>query len=213
MSEPARRKKLEIDDMKRNTVLERAMLLGAYPILALTLTGFHALAGIIVVVAAAVLSTAVWLWLRNLLPQAIVWLSVVAVAAAGGMAGALLLPYALPLSHSTSVLLGIAAITPVAFVMCRREEGEATPFKANVAILIAFVAIMLVAGILREILGEGTLFGYLLTPDGAIPAGIMATPVGGFLFLGAVFVLLRVSEQRRSAAGSAAASASEGVSQ
>ena len=199
--------------MKLNSVLERAMLLGAYPILALTLTGYHALAGIIVVLVAALLATGVWVWLRSLLPQAIAWLSVVAVGAAGGMAGALLLPYALPLSHSTSVLLAIAAITPIAFVMCRGGDSDETSAKTNLSVLLAFVGIMLLAGVIREILGEGTLLGFVLTPNGAIPAGIMATPVGGFLFLGTAFVLLRVSERRKSAAtGASTPGAHEGVS-
>ncbi|MFP4644684.1 MAG: hypothetical protein ACLFM0_10045 [Spirochaetales bacterium] len=198
--------------MKLNSVIERAMLLGAYPILALTLTGFHALAGIIVVLIAAVLSTAVWAWLRHLLPQPIAWLSVVAVGAAGGMAGALLLPYVLPLPQSTRVLLAIAAITPISFVTCRQEHNEEAEPESNLAVLLAYVATMLLAGVIREILADGTLFGFLLTPDGAIPAGIVGTPVGGFLFLGTVFVLLRVSERRRLSADSVASSAHEGVS-
>ena len=198
--------------MKLNSVIEHAMLLGAYPILALTLTGFHALAGIIVVLTAALLTTAVWAWLRNLLPQHIIWLSVVAVAAAGGMAGALLLPYALPLSHSTRVLLAIAAITPIAFVMGRSAHSDGATAKSNLAVLLAFAAIMIVAGVIREILADGTAFGFVLTPNGAIPAGIMGTPAGGFLFFGTLFVLLRVSERRKLSSDSAASGAHEGVS-
>ncbi len=199
--------------MKRYSVLERAMLLGAYPVLALTVTAFHAVAGIIVVVVAALLAAGAQAWLKNLLPGAIVWLSVVAVGAAGGMAGALLLPYALPLSHSTSVLLAIAAVSPIAFVMCRETDGEDVSAKSNLSVLVAFAAVMIVSGAIREILGDASLFGYVLTPNGAIPAGIMATPVGGFLFVGAVFVLLRVSERRTSGAGATPESGYKGGAQ
>ena len=199
--------------MKLKRALEHGVILGAYPLLAVTVTGFQAVAGIAVVLVAAVLAGIVQLWLRHFMPGAVVWLAAVAASAAGAIATAVLLPYGLPIPGISTHMLAIAGVTPIVFVTCRaltrstsyqtQESGGASDsppaaesYPGAIPTLVAFTATMIVAGIIREFLGDGSVFLTALTPGGAVPAGIMGKPTGGFLLLALVLLGLKVADKR-----------------
>lgn len=197
--------------MKRTEkTFEKALILGAYPILALSTTAFEALSGVIVTAGAALLAALTWKWLSATLPKSVVWLSAIAVAGSIALVGALLLPYLFPISDSVTPLLAIAGITPIVFTGCANgivegeteKSGERTKDTdtASWPVVLAVFALMLfVAGIVRESLGSGTVFLRTIDRAGTIPAGIMNTPVGAFMYLAAAFFLVRLTGSRAAA--------------
>ncbi|MFW5994780.1 MAG: hypothetical protein ACOCRN_01620 [Spirochaetia bacterium] len=105
--------------LKLQKTLEQGALLGAYPILALSVTGFQAVAGLLVVTAAAVPAGLVSIWLRRNIPASLIWLVNVAVAAGVAITASLVMPYILPIPELSTHVMAIAGITPIAFVFCR----------------------------------------------------------------------------------------------
>lgn len=194
--------------MNLKTTMEQSALLGAYPLLALTVTGYEAVAGLLVVLAAALLAGLASLWLRRIMPSSVVWLVNIAAAAGGALTTALLLPYLFPIPELSTRILAIAGVTPIAFVFCRPRGAQTaadsggTEQPAGTAVFASFAAFMIVTAILREVLGAGALFNAGVTPGGAIPAGIMSTHAGGFLILALILFSVRVYGAWRSSSAS-----------
>ncbi len=180
--------------MNLSSTFEKALILGAYPLLALTVTAYEATAATAIVIIAAVLAWLTTLWLRSLIPEPLRWLVVVAVSAAIALGGGLLAPFLFPLSTAITTRLAVAGITPIVFIACVTDERETRG--GIVPTFISFVVVMLVAGLLREALGNGTLFLRQITASGTAVAGIMGTPTGAFLFLGATMIVARLAARR-----------------
>ncbi len=180
--------------MNLSNTFEKTLILGAYPLLALTVTAYEATAATAIVVIAAVLAWLTMVWLRSVLPKPLRWLVVVAVSGAIALGGGLLAPFLFPLSTAITTRLAVAGITPIVFTGCVTDEQEAKG--GIVPTFICFVGVMLVAGLVREALGNGTLFLRQITASGTAIAGIMGTPTGAFLFLGATMIVARLAARR-----------------
>ncbi len=183
--------------MSLSNTFEKTLILGAYPLLALTVTAYEATAASAIVILAAVLASATMLWLRSILPKPLQWLAIVAVPGAVALGAGLLAPYLLPLPTAVTTRLAVAGITPIVFAGC--VTGEQAPKGSILPMFISFVAVMLIAGIVREALGNGTVFMRQITPSGHAAAGIMGTPTGAFLFLGTTMIAARLLARRREA--------------
>lgn len=187
--------------MKTTNTFEKALILGAYPLLALTVTAYEATAASVVVLVAAAVASLTMLWLRSVLPAPLQWLVIVAVSGAIAFAGSLLAPFLFPLPTAITTRLTVAGITPIVFTGCASDEQNTGGGVGRT--FLWFVVVMLAAGVLREALGNGTVYLQQIDPSGSAAAGIMRTPTGAFLFLGVIMIVGRLLVRRLPADDSA----------
>ena len=62
---------------------------------------------------------------------------------------------------------------------------------------LGFTFALLILAVVREILGNGTLFGLSLFPEGFQPAIMMILPPGGFITLGLVLAVINIIKIKR----------------
>ncbi len=98
-----------------------------------------------------------------------------------------------------SVYSALGVFIPLIVVNCiilARAESFASQNKVlpsmfdGIAMGLGFTAALLILGVIREILGAGTLLGFPLF-GGVAPLSIMAQPAGGFLTLGFVIAAVQ----------------------
>ncbi len=97
-----------------------------------------------------------------------------------------------PLFSSLGIYLPIMAVNSLNVLRCERFAVKISPIKALVDGLTASVgysAVMLVCGFIRELLGDGSLFGFEIF-KGRTMSGLLL-PFGGFLILGFAGAALR----------------------
>lgn len=97
---------------------------------------------------------------------------------------------------ATMVALGIylplLAVNPVIVRQCEREGvniGLAESFVNSLCAGFGYSAVLIVVGVVREIFGNGTIWGLKVLP--IVPAAGMLMPMGGFVVLGFMSALLR----------------------
>jgi len=84
-----------------------------------------------------------------------------------------------------------------------RAEAFASKHRVGSAVLdglgmgVGFTLALFCLGAVREVLGDGSLFGVALFPDGFEPWIVMILPSGGFFTLAAWLLLIRYLQRRR----------------
>lgn len=94
----------------------------------------------------------------------------------------------------TNVAVAILAVSPLAYARSRAFADGATPGRAlfdAAGYGIGLVAALLAVGIVREILGSGTLGALTLFPQPPLP--LLARTFGGFLVTAAAMAVFRLS--------------------
>ncbi len=184
--------------MEARNGLERSVLLGLIPLLGLTSGLFAAVAGIFSVAAC---SLVLWIVDRAVRRRAAVeqgyaggvrWtlLGVMGFALSWWMG--MLTPFLLPLAEREVTILMLAGLTPLVFhAAVTAGRGKASPLP-----YIHFVVLMLIMGIVREVLGRGTLAGFVVFGY-VTPSAMFQGPFGAFLILGVVVLLVRVRSLRQ----------------
>lgn len=97
-----------------------------------------------------------------------------------------------PLFSSLGIYLPIMAVNSLNVLRCERFAVKISPFKALIDGLTAsvgYAAVLIVCGFIRELLGNGTLFGVEIF-KGRTMSGLLL-PFGGFLILGFAGAALR----------------------
>ncbi|GAB6091400.1 hypothetical protein [Spirochaeta dissipatitropha] len=170
--------------------LEKAVLLGLITLAGSSSTAISAIAGIVVSAAAALVVCLLSLLLK-LVDRDSKWLRWSLLLSAGFGTSWLLagiIPYLLPLPSGTLIFLQIAGVSPIVFY---GVAGKVSALE-SAGVWAYFGAAMIIAGIFRELLGRGTLFGYLPGGSYTIPADFMAGPIGAFLTAGTMVLAARI---------------------
>ena len=200
------------------SVMEKAIILGIIPLIGLTTGAYTALAGMINF---TVLFFAVFFlsWVLKTIHQYLYWLILTAAAYAVGLFMTELIYYVLPVKEGARYFLQLAGLMPIIFYPAvNTEEGHS--LKKSLGVHIYFLAVLLVMGVVRELLGNGTLFNYGITSSFTIFAGVFSKPAGAIFLLGLMVLGARIWDQRNSrhsqlpqaGAGTANTSASEASS-
>lgn len=181
---------------------EKAVLLGLVTLAGSSSTLIAAIAGITVSAAAALIVCLLSLALKPL-DRDSHWLRWSLLLSAGFGTSWLLagiVPYLLPIPSGTRIFLQIAGVSPIVFY---GVSGKVSA-RESAGVWAYFGAAMIASGIVRELLGRGTLFGYLPGGSYTIPADFMAGPIGAFLTAGTMILAARIVallRAQRSAAG------------
>lgn len=163
--------------------VERVSLLGLVTLLGATTTLPTAVAalGVSAVAAAGILlAVAVTARIPDLPPGAR-WVVLVAAGFGVSWVAADLAPVLLPVRSSAMVYLRLAGVAPILFL----PAVTGTTVRAVAADWAYFAVFVVKLGVIREVFGVGTIWGYLVLNRFTIPADFMAAPVGAFLLIGA----------------------------
>ena len=170
---------IKFDELTR---LEQVLLLGFVPILGATTTFGIALAGTVIGILVALVVYAA----SRLIPQATGqntrWILLPALAFGLTYGLASVTRFVTPLPIDGPFYLYLTAATPLVYV------GAGTMYKPAEfrGVLARFALVMLLFGLVRETLGQGTLLRYYVWEAGTTPAGILATASGGLLVFASV---------------------------
>ena len=113
-------------------------------------------------------------------------------------------------AHMFEVSKQLGAFIPLIIVncmiICRAEvcaikSGPLKSFGDACGIGIGFTIALTILGVVRELLGSGSLLGYQMLPGGFENWVIMVLPPGAFLTLGIVIGIVNYARQRQTAGG------------
>ena len=129
---------------------------------------------------------------------------VVVIASFVTIVGLLLKAYVPVLDKSLGIYIPLIVVNCI--ILAR---AEAFASKNSVILSVAdgignglgFTAALTLLGSIREVFGNGTIFGFSLFPDGFQPAIIMILPPGGFLLLGLVLAFFSWNRGRKAKEG------------
>lgn len=177
--------------IKENPVFR--LLLGMCPILAVTITAINGFGMGISVLFVLVCSSIVVSLIRNVVPSRVRIPAYILVIATFVTITDLVLNAFVPALHAA---LGI--FIPLIVVNCiilGRAEGFARKHDVGRSIIdalgmgIGFTLALTVLGIVRELLGSGTVFGLNITGTAFQPMALFASPPGAFIALGILLAL------------------------
>lgn len=188
-----------------------AMLLGMCPVLAVTNTTLNALAMGLATTFVLVCSSLLVSMLRHWIPKQVRIASYIVIIATF----VTLVDYAIQ-AISLELYAALGAFIQLIVVNCvilGRAEAYASKQRLHTTLVnslgmgVGFTLALLALGTVREVLGQGTLLGVSLFPEGFQPWVIMALPPGGFFVLGGWLLLfnwLRLRRARQATATSGA---------
>jgi hypothetical protein len=186
-------------NLETNSRIERVILLGFFPLLASTTTGWLALgAGIIILTSVGLVFFTNMLVTRftNKLDDSYRWAILLVGAFVVSWLLSQAIPFLLPTPRGMQTILLLSGMTPFVF---RPGIAQFNP-KAEVKEGILLLGLLLGLGLLREYLGRATMFGYLLPPYYVTPLGLFAEPLGGFALLATLVLGSRLITNVRGAA-------------
>ena len=177
------------------------MLLGMCPTLAVTNSGINAIAMGLATTFVLVGSGALVSLLRRVIPKQVRIASYIIIIATF----VTVVDYSIQ-AISLDLYNALGAFIQLIVVNCiilGRAEAYASKQRLAPAVVnalgmgVGFTLALLCLGAVREILGNGTLFGLQLMPEGFQPWVVMILPPGGFFVLGTWLLLFTVFRQRR----------------
>ena len=177
------------------------LLLGLCPTLAVTTSVENGLGMGLAATFVLVMSNLVTAVIRNLIPAKMrIPCFIVIIAAFVTIVDLVLQAYFFSLSQSLGVFIPLIVVNCVIL-----QRAEAFAYKNGVLISITdalgmgvgFTAALFSLGAVREILGNGTLFGLSLFHEGFQPWVVMILPSGGFFTLAGWLLLFNVARERR----------------
>ena len=180
--------------LKENPVFR--LLLGMCPILAVTITAINGFGMGVAATFVMLCSNIVVSLIRNVVPPRVRIPAYILVIATFVTVTDLVLNAFLPALHAA---LGI--FIPLIVVNCMilgRAEGFARKNSLSRSIIdalgmgVGFTIALTVLGIVREVLGSGTVFGINITGTAFEPMAVFASPPGAFIALGILLLLFNV---------------------
>ena len=186
---------------KENPVF--VMLLGMCPVLAVTNSAINALAMGLATTFVLVASGALVSLLRSLIPKQVrIATYIVIIATFVTMVDYVIQAISLDLYNALGAFIQLIVVN---CIILGRAEAYASKHKPLNAIVNAlgmgtgFTFALLCLGVVREVLGAGSLFGVDLFGPNFQPWVVMVLPAGGFLVLGAWLLLFDWLKQRQAA--------------
>ncbi len=186
----------------QNAVL--VALLGLCPVLAVTVSGENGLAMGLATTFVLTSSSMLISLLRKVIPaQVRIAAYIVIIATFVTVADKFLGAYFPDISKSLGPYIPLIIVN---CVILGRQESFSSKNNVGRSILDALgmglgvIFVLVALGIIREILGSGTMFGLQLMPDSFTPWMVMILPPGAFLTLGFLIALTNLINEKRRAA-------------
>jgi len=207
MTSPDRQKPLSTDEFIKGLWRENPVfvqVLGMCPVLAVSNTAINALAMGLATMFVMVMSNTLVSTLRHFIPKQVRIATYILIIATF----VTIVDYAIE-AISLELHKSLGAFIALIVVNCLilgRAEAFASKNSVGNAILdglgmgVGFTLALLCLGGVRELLGDGALFGVALFPDGFEPWIVMILPSGGFFTLAAWLLLINYMKQRTAAA-------------
>lgn len=177
------------------------MLLGMCPVLAVTNSGINAIAMGLATTFVLVASSTLVSLLRSFIPKQVRIASYIVIIATFVTAvDYIIQAISLDLYNALGAFIQLIVAN---CVILGRAEAYASKQRVHTAIINAlgmgsgFTIALLALGTVRELLGNGTLFGLQVMPANFEPWVVMVLPPGGFFVLGAWLLLFAYVRQRR----------------
>ena len=177
------------------------MLLGMCPVLAVTNSAVNALAmGLATTFVLLASGTMVSLLRRHIPKQVRIATYIVIIATFVTMVDYLIQAISLDLYNALGAFIQLIVVNCMILGRAEAYASKHRPLKAIVNALgmgMGFTLALLCLGVVREILGNGSLFGFDLFGSQFQPWVVMILPPGGFLVLGAWLLLFEWVKQRQ----------------
>mgnify|MGYP003966061539 FL=1 len=185
--------------LKENPVF--VMLLGMCPVLAVTNSALNALAmGLATAFVLLASSTLVSLLSQYIPKQVRIATYIVIIATFVTIVDYVIQAISLDLYNSLGAFIQLIVVNCMILGRAEAYASKHRPLKSIVNALgmsAGFTIALLCLGVVREILGAGSLFGFQLFSDNFQPWVVMVFPAGGFLVLGAWLLLFDWYNQRQ----------------
>jgi Na+-translocating ferredoxin:NAD+ oxidoreductase subunit E len=181
------------------------MLLGMCPVLAVTNSAINALAmGLATTFVLVASSTMVSLLGKYIPKQVRIATYIVIIATFVTMVDYLIQAISLDLYNALGAFIQLIVVNCMILGRAEAYASKHRPLKSIINALgmsAGFTFALLCLGVVREILGAGSLFGIQLFGDNFQPWVVMVLPAGGFLVLGAWLLIFDWFKQRQQATG------------
>jgi electron transport complex protein RnfE len=203
---PNQPESLSLDTLLRGLWAENpvfVMLLGMCPVLAVSNSTMNALAMGLATTFVLVASSALISLLRGLIPKQVRIASfIVIIATFVTVVDYVIQAISLELYNALGAFIQLIVAN---CVILGRAEAYASKQRLHTTVVnslgmgAGFTLALLSLGTVRELLGNGSLLGYAVMPEGFQPWVIMILPPGGFFVLGCWLLLFAFIRQRRAA--------------
>ena len=177
--------------VKENPVL--CLVLGTCPALAVTTAASNALGMGVAATLVLLCSNAVISLLRNIIPKTVrIPAYITLIAAFVTVVQMLVKAFAPSIDESLGIYLPLIVVN---CIILGRAEMFASKNRVLPSVLdalgmgVGFTAALLLMGMLRELLGAGTLFGFPVMPSFYTPITVFVLPAGGFFIFGLLIAL------------------------
>lgn len=177
-------------------------LLGMCPTLAVTTSATDGFAMGAATTVVLVLANIVISLIRKLVPNKIrIPIFIVVIATFVTMVGLFMKAYLPDLDKSLGLFIPLIVVN--CLILARAEafafkNGPLDSTLDGIGMGLGFTLALTILGIVREIPGNGTVFGFNLFPEAFEPAVVMILPAGAFLALGLLLALNNVIKTKRS---------------
>ncbi len=186
---------------KENPVF--VMLLGLCPVLAVTNTAMNALAMGLATLFVLVCSGALVSLLRNVIPKQVRIASyIIIIATFVTIADYSIQAISLDLYNALGAFIQLIVVNCIILGRAEAYASKNSPGKAIVnatGMGLGFTFALLCLGVVREVLGSGTLFGVQVFGDAFQPWSIFVLPPGGFFVLAFWLILFSYCRKRKAA--------------
>ncbi len=170
---------------------EKVVLLGLLTLLGATTTLPTAVAAMVISLGAALVAAVVGRLMRFIpeIPEAVRWSLLISVGFGVSWLLAELAPQVLPVRTGAMPYLRLAGIAPIVFL----GEARETTMREQLLSWFVYIALLAKMGFFRELFGNGTIWGNLISTGFVIPADFLAAPIGAFLLLGTAVLTTRLA--------------------
>lgn len=184
---------------KENPVF--VMMLGLCPALAVTNTAANALAMGLATTFVLICSGLLVSLLRHLIPKQVRIASyIIIIATFVTMADYGIQAISLELYRALGAFIQLIVVNCIILGRAEAYASKNTPLRAVIngaGMGLGFTFALLSMGVVRELLGSGTLFGAQVMPDRFQPWSVFVLPPGGFFVLAAWLMLFSTMRQRK----------------
>ncbi len=176
-------------------------LLGMCPTLAVSTSAANGLGMGLATTAVLLGSNIVISALKKVIPDKIrIPAFVVVIASFVTIVGLLLKAYVPVLDKSLGIFIPLIVVNCIILARAEAFASKNTVFMSigdAIGMGLGFAVALTILGSIRELFGNGSIFGFALFPAGFQPALIMILPPGGFLVLGLVLAFFNWNKARK----------------
>ncbi len=175
--------------MNDKNMLEKIILPGLLPLVAGTTSVAQAIIFALSCIVLVVIVKILYRVLSNILPQEpgeILWIILLSLGLSFSFAIYIILPEILPFTgEHINIYLMFLGLTPVIYI-----GSESKNWGFRLAYILAFAALIVLTGTVREFIGQGKIMGLSIIDSAVIP--IIKGPVGGFMIPGLLWLLIEM---------------------